>query len=301
VVLRLGLDISLLETFTLVADLGSFSSAARRLGITQPAVSLQIKSLEKELAAPLIDRSHGKVVLTPAGRTAYAHAKKILTDRELMISDIPRATGRVAGQLLLGASTIPGEYLLPPVLSEFRKMYPEVTISLEIRDSAGVLQKLRCEEIELGFTGARPGGDVAHRRFGEDRLVLITPPHHPLSTKRKVSLETLAGERYVNRGAGSGTRSKVESVMVKHGVDPDSLDVVAEMGSTQAVISAVQAGMGVSVVSRKAAEYPAKAGLIAMKKLPGTDLSRGFFVAYSKEHPLSVAADAFLKTACDAK
>jgi len=296
-----GLDISLLETFTLVADLGSFSGAARRLELTQPAVSLQIKSLEKELAAPLIDRSHGKVVLTPAGRTAYAHAKKILADRELMISDIPRATGRVAGQLLLGASTIPGEYLLPPMLSEFRTMYPEVSISLEIRDSGGVLEKLRLEEIELGFTGLRPAGDVVHHRFGEDRLVLIAPPHHPLSTKRKVSLEALAGERYVNRRAGSGTRAKVESVMNEYGVDPDGMDVVAEMGSTQAVISAVQAGMGISIVSRKAAEYPARSGLIAMKELSGADLTREFFVVYSSERPLSVAADAFLKTACDEK
>jgi DNA-binding transcriptional LysR family regulator len=297
----LGLDISLLETFTLVADMGSFSAAARRLGITQPAVSLQIKSLEKELAASLIDRSGGKVLLTPAGRTAYAHAKKILADRELMISDIPRATGRVAGQLLLGASTIPGEYLLPPVLSEFRKMHPEVSISLEIRDSGGVLEKLRLEEIELGFTGANPGDDVAHRRFGEDRLVLITPPHHPLSTKRKVSVKALLGERYVNRRAGSGTRAKVESVITKHGIDPDELDVVAEMGTTQAVISAVQAGMGISMVSRKAAEFPARSGLIAMKGLSGVDLAREFFVVYSDQRPLSVAADAFLKTACDEK
>ena len=297
----MGLDISLLETFTLVADLGSFSATARRLGITQPAVSLQIKSLEKEVAARLIDRSGGRVLLTPAGRTAYAHAKKILADRELMMSDIPRATGRVAGQLLLGASTIPGEYLLPPVLSEFRTVHPEVSISLEIRDSVGVLEKLRLEEIELGFTGVRPGEDMAHRRFGEDRLVLITPPHHPLSTKRKVSIEALVGERYVNRLAGSGTRAKVESVITKHGIDPDELDVVAEVGSTQAVISAVQAGMGISMVSRKAAEYPARSGLIVMKGLSGVDLAREFFVVYISQRPLSVAADAFLKTACDEK
>ena len=130
---------------------------------------------------------------------------------------------------------------------------------------------------------------------------MIAPPHHPLSTKRKVSLEALAGERYVNRRAGSGTRAKVESVMNEYGVDPDGMDVVAEMGSTQAVISAVQAGMGISIVSRKAAEYPARSGLIAMKELSGADLTREFFVVYSSERQLSVAADAFLKTACDEK
>lgn len=290
----MGLDISLLETFALVADLGSFSAAARSLGLTQPAVSLQIKSLEKELAAPLIDRSGGKVVLTPAGHTAYAHAKKILADRELMIADIPRATGRIAGQLLLGASNIPGEYLLPPVLSEFGRQYPEVSISLEISDSSGVLDKLRMERIELGFVGTRPESEFAYLRFAEDRLVLITPPHHSLSVKRKVPLEAVSGERFVTRVEGSGTRKKFEAVLGERGIKPDSLDIAAELGSTQAVISAVQAGMGVSVVSQKAAEQPSRSGFIAMMDFSGVDFSRDFYVVYAKDRPLSVAAETFL-------
>lgn len=293
----MGLDISLLETFTLVADLGSFSAAARRLGLTQPAVSLQIKSLERELAAPLIDRSGGKVVLTPAGHTTYAHARKILADRELMVADIPRATGRVAGQLLLGASTIPGEYLLPPVMSEFKTEYPEVSISLEIRDSGGILDKLRLEEIELGFIGARPPKEVTYHPFAEDRLVLITPPDHQLSTKKKVPLEALADECFVSRRAGSGTRSKVESALRERGIDPDALDVAAELGSTQAVISAVQAGMGISFVSNRAAELPAKYGMISVTEVTGVDLTREFFVLYENRRPLSIAAKTFLKTA----
>ncbi len=293
----MGLDIALLETFALVADLGSFSAAARSIGLTQPAVSLQVKSLEKELAAPLIDRSGGKVVLTPAGHTAYAHAKKILAARELMIADIPRATGRVAGQLLLGASNIPGEYLLPPVLSEFSRLYPEVSISLEINDSGGVFDMLRMERIELGFVGERPEGDVAQRRFAEDRLVLITPPHHKLSVKRKVPLEAVAGERFVTRVGGSGTRKKYEAVLRERGIKPDSLDVAAELGSTQAVISAVQAGMGVAIVSQKAAEQPSRAGLLAMMDFSGVDFSREFYVVYATERPLSVAAETFLGTA----
>jgi DNA-binding transcriptional LysR family regulator len=293
----LGLDISLLETFTLVADLGSFSAAARRLGLTQPAVSLQIKSLEKELSAPLIDRSGGKVVLTPAGHTTYGHARKILADREQMVADIPRATGRVAGQLLLGASTIPGGYLLPPVLSEFKTAYPDVSISLEICDSAAVLDKLRLEEIEVGVIGARPPGEVASHRFDKDRLVLITPPDHQLSARKKVALETLADECFVRRRSGSGTWSRVESTLEERGIDPDSLDVAAVLGSTQAVISAVQAGMGISFVSNRAAELPAKHGIISVMEVAGLDFTREFFLVYESRRPLSVAARTFLKMA----
>ncbi len=297
----MGLDISLLETFALVADLGSFSAAARRLGLTQPAVSLQIKSLEKELTAPLLDRSRGKVVLTPAGRTAYAHAKKILADRELMIADIPRSTGRVAGQLRMGASTIPGEYLLPPLLSEFRTVCPDVSVSLRISDSEGVMKLLEGEHIELGFVGAKPRDDVTVRLFSEDRLVLITPPHHPLSVKRRVSIDSVSGERFVNRCEGSGTRKKFESVLSEKGISSDGLEVVVELGTTQSVISAVQAGMGIAVVSRNAAENPARSGLIAMIEVTGVDLSRDFYIVHAKDRPLSVAAAAFLKTASGEK
>ncbi len=291
----MGLDISLLETFILVADLESFSSAARRLGLTQPAVSLQIKSLEKELSAPLIDRSHSRVVLTPAGRTAYAHAKKILADRELMITEIPRATGRVAGQLLVGASNIPGEYILPPVLSEFRTIHPEVGISLDIKDSSGVIEMTRNSEIELGFTGAEPGSDMAFQRFARDRLVLITPPHHQFSTKRKVKLSLIAGQPFVNRLNGSGTRKTFESGLQARGIDPGDMTTVAELGSTQSVISAVQSGMGVAVVSNLAAEQPSRAGLIAVVELADLDHSRDFYVVNIKDRPLSMAADSFLK------
>jgi DNA-binding transcriptional LysR family regulator len=293
----LGLDISILETFTLVADLGSFSAAARRMGITQPAVSLQIKSLERELAAPLIDRSHGKVLLTPAGRAAYEYAVKILADREKMMADIPRSTGVVAGRLLLGASNIPGEHLLPPMLSDFNCNYPDVSILLEIHDSLTVVARLRVEEIELGFVGALPEATMEFRRFASDRLVLIMPPRHPLSVKKKVSLAAISGERFISRTAGSGTRKRLAGALDELGLSEECLNVVAELGTNQAVVSAVQSGMGVSVISRLAAEQPARSGLMKMTEISGADVSRDFYVVYSPDRPLSVAAEKFLEMA----
>jgi len=296
----MGLDISLLETFTLVADLGSFSGAARRLGLTQPAVSFQVKALEKELGADLIDRSRGKVLLTPAGRTAYAHAKKILSDREEMIADIPRVTGIVAGQLRIGASTIPGEFLLPTELAEFKRDYPQVTISLAIGDSVQVIEMVKGDRVEIGFVGMHPESGLLKKSFAHDKLVLVTPLHHPLSAKKKVKLGDLAGEKWVTRAKSSGTGSRAESALRDAGVSSDDLEVVAEMGSTQAVLSAVAAGMGVALVSDRAAHEPARWGMISIVKPDGAELSREFFAVYASDRPLSLAAEQFLKAACGA-
>ena len=296
----MGLDISLLETFTLVADLGSFSGAARRLGLTQPAVSFQVKALEKELGADLIDRSRGKVQLTPAGRTAYAHARKILADREEMIADIPRTTGEVAGQLRIGASTIPGEFLLPPVLAEFKRHYGEVTVSLDIGDSVGVVGMVAEEHVELGFVGMKPDGPLKTRKFAEDMLVVIAPPHHPLSRKKKIELADLAGEQWVFRSESSGTRRKAEKALRKAGLAPDEIAVVAEMGSSQSVLSAVAAGMGIAMVSDMAASEPVRWGLICRLDLAGPERVREFYAVHAGDRPLSRAAEEFLKTTCGA-
>ncbi|MHB8895386.1 MAG: selenium metabolism-associated LysR family transcriptional regulator [Candidatus Geothermincolia bacterium] len=294
----MGLDISLLETFTLVADLGSFSGAARRLGLTQPAVSFQVKALEKELGASLIDRSHGKVLLTPAGRTAYAHAKKILADREELIADIPRTTGEVSGLLRVGASTVPGEFLLPVTIAEFKTLYPSVTVSMEIGDSSGVLRMLRKERVELGFVGMRPDGSLAAKKFAEDRLVAVTPVRHALASRKKVSLDDLAGERWVVRSESSGTRNKTDRVLREAGIDVGDLEVSAEMGSTQSVLQAVAAGMGVALVSNRAAAEPSRWGLVSTAEISGANLVREFYAVYSTERPLSRAAEEFLKATC---
>jgi DNA-binding transcriptional LysR family regulator len=296
----LGLDISLLETFTLVADLGSFSGAARRLGLTQPAVSFQVKALEKELGASLIDRSRGKVVLTPAGRTAYAHARKILIDREEMIADIPRTTGEVSGLLRVGASTVPGEYLLPAALADFKNHFPQVTVSLEIGDSEGVVEMLREERIELGFIGKEPAAGLVSRRFAEDKLVAVTPTDHPLATKRKVALKDLAGERWVVRSRSSGTGNKAASALSEAGISQGDLEVVAEMGTTQAVLAAVAAGMGVALVSNKAAAEPGRWGLVSVAEVSDAHLAREFFAVHTDGRPLSRPAEEFLKATCGA-
>lgn len=294
----MGLDISLLETFVLVSDLGSFSGAARRQGLTQPAISFQVKALEKELGAPLIDRSHGRVVLTPAGRTAYWHAKRILSDRDALMGDIPRLTGEVSGRLLIAASNIPGEYLLPPLVGEFASSYPDVRLSLEVSDSGRVVEMVKGEDAELGFIGMRVRDpDVSSRKFSSDRLVLVVPAGHPLARQRKVTVESLKGQRFINRKRSSGTRARLESLFAERGLGPGDIEGVAEMGSTQAILQAVASGAGVSVVSDRAAGQGAVNGTFAVKELADADLTRDFFAISLKRRPLSVAGERFFKFA----
>ncbi|MBN2167822.1 MAG: LysR family transcriptional regulator [Actinobacteria bacterium] len=292
----MGLDISLLETFILVADLESFSGAARKLGLTQPAISFQIKTLEKEVGASLFDRNPGKVVLTPAGRTTYSFSKKVLDDYRKMIAGIPKTTGRVAGNLLAAASNIPGEYILPPIIAEFKTVFPDVTVSLEITDSQGALHKLTEEQTELSFIGTplEHSGTV-RKPFATDRLVLITPPEHKLAGSHKVKLKSISKEPLVNRSSSSGTRRTFETLFSLAGIDTAELNIIAELGSTQAVISAVQSGMGISIISDKAAANPAKSGLVASVDIAEVDVTRNFYAVYSSGRPLSLAAERFLE------
>ncbi len=294
----MGLDISLLETFMLVADLGSFSGAARRLGLTQPAVSFHVKALEKELGASLIDRSHGRVLLTPAGRTAYEHARSILADRDKLIAAIPRATGEVSGVLRVGACTVPGEFLLPPVLAAFKKRYPDVTVRMVIGDSTQVAGMVRDDRAELGFIGCGPPGDLEHLRFAEDRLIAVMPVHHPLAGIGKLTLEDLAREDWVIRSESSGTRRRVGGAFEEAGIPESDLTVVAEMGSTNAVLSAVASGMGVALISDRAAEEPSRRGLVSVAEITSADLVREFHAVFAGDRPLSRAAEEFLEAAC---
>ncbi len=295
---RVGLDLSLLETFTLVADLGSFSGAARRLGLTQPAVSFQVKALEKELGASLIDRSGGKVLLTPAGRTAYSHARKMLAGRDELIADIPRTTGEVSGVLRIGASTVPGEWMLPQAFAVFKERYPRVRVCMEISESERVIRMVRDERVELGFVGMEPDAGLEARKFGHDNLVAVVPPAHPLAGTGEVSLEALAGEPWVVRSDSSGTRKRAFEALRAAGIEEDDLEVAAELGSTRAVLSAVAAGMGVTLASDRAAGPAGECGQVAVAGIAGADLRREFYAVRSPDRPLSRAAEEFLKAAC---
>ena len=282
-----------LEAFILVAELQSFTKAARQLYMSQPAISFQIKALEEDLSVILLQRSERKVALTEAGRLLYPEAKQMLGHYNKIKAGLDALRGLKTGNMVIGASTIPGEYLLPGIIGAFRSKYPGVRVSLRIAGSGDVLKWLQERDIDLGVVGAiGQQENVEFTKWLDDELVLIVPPDHHWSGKT-IDVSELAGEKMVLREEGSGTRKSMLDILEKQGLSTDDLKVEMELGSTRSVISAVQAGMGIALVSSWAAADSIEVGKLGEAKLEGVDLTRSFYLA--RYHPgiANYAAEAF--------
>jgi len=282
--------------FVEVADTGSFSAAARNLGLTQPAVSSQIRSLEKEFGNTLIDRSAGRSRLTEAGRSFLRHARAMLEMEGKLRHDMEDRRGEVSGPVSIAASNIPGEYIMPYILARFRDRHPLADPRLDIADSSGVLERVRGGEVDLGCVGFRE--EDARLRYGllcEDRLVFIAPPRHPLAGRRDVKPADLKGVPFLFREEGSGTRSHMLRILSDLGLQGEA-DAAMVLGSTMAVIQSVAAGEGVSVVSMWAAAAYVRLGLVAAVEIKARNLRRDFHYVLLKRRPLSAATAALLQT-----
>ncbi len=273
------MNVSQLRTFIAVVDHGSFSEAARVLGISQPAVTMQIQALEADIAATLLDRGYRKVALTEAGRALLPHARNVIAELEVARDSIEAISESVTGRLTVAASTTPGQYLLPRLMGGFLKRYPEVGLTLRVYDSAEVIAHVEAGDADLGMTGAEVhGARVIYERLGFDDLALICPPDHPLATGTAVSFGDLTGEPFIVREIGSGTRMAAEDVIRRSGVDPAELDVVMELGTNEAIVSAVEGGMGLGIVSVQVARKAIDLGTVAMVKGAGFPVERPLFL-----------------------
>jgi DNA-binding transcriptional LysR family regulator len=284
-----------LKSFIAAAEEGSFSKAAARLGITQPAVSLSISKLEKELGVKLFERTAGSFSLTGAGGLLLERAREIVEAEERLYAAAANASGDVSGRLTMAASNIPGEYILPRLIRDFTAGYPRVEVNLVISDSAEVAEAVRSGSVEVGFTGARPRGSrMKVTPVCPDFLVLIAPPAHPLASKTVKDPARLLEEGLVLREAGSGTRGLMLESLKQVGINPAGLRVVTELGSTSSVMEAVEEGMGLSMVSIWAAQPRIAAGRIAPVRLKGVEARRDFLMIHRGRDSLSPAAAAFV-------
>lgn len=283
-----------LSIFVAVAELGSFTKAAKHLFMTQPAISWQIKSLETELGLTLLERGDRAVTLTEAGRLFYTEAKRLTNLYEKLLADMEEYKELGRGNLKLGASTIPGEYLLPDYIGRFKRLYPEVNISLSIGDTRAIVEKLALDSIQMGVIGAKLDETKLELvPFMEDQLILIAGTQHPGEKKPPVTLKDLTGFSYVLREEGSGTRMVVEQELAGKGMSLTDLDVVMELGSTRAVITAVAAGLGLSWVSRWAAEEALSLGHVREIPVEGLEIKRPFYLATRRNRTMSPLARAF--------
>lgn len=277
------MNVSQLRTFLAVVDHGSFSEAARLLGISQPAVTMQIQALEADISATLLDRGYRKVALTEAGRALLPHARKVLAEIEEARESIEAVSESVTGRLTIAASTTPGQYLLPRLLGGFLRQYPEVGATLRVYDSADVVAHVESGEADLGMCGAEVhGARVLYERLGSDDLGLICPTDHSLAAGRPISFAQLTGEPFIVREVGSGTRMAAEDVIRRSGVDPAELDVVMELGTNEAIVSAVEGGMGLGIVSMQVAHKAIELGTVAAVKGAGFPVVRPLFLVLSR-------------------
>ena len=298
--LELGpLDLRLVEIFCLVCEQKSFSKAAEHLRLSQPTVSSHIKTLERQVGASLLDRLGREVTPTPVGTLVYEHGRRIVEAKRALAEDLNRYLHRLEGQLHIGASTAPGDYLLASLIGEFRKMHPGIEVSLMIRDTAAILESLENGRIEIGFVGARRAADSAlcFEEFSiADRLVLVAPVGSRWGEVNAIDLEQLRREPFVLREPGSGTRLVFEQHLEALGVSLRELNVVAELGSTAAVKQAVLAGIGLAVVSHLAIQQEVEAGLLKILGMPDLDpLERHFFQVTHTRRARSPLCDAFLQ------
>jgi len=285
-----------LLTFVTVAELGSFTKAAKKLYMTQPAISWQIKSLENELGLTLLERGDRQVTLTEAGRLFYTDAKRLTNLYEKLMYTIEEYKGLGKGTLKIGASTIPGEYLLPHYIGRFKELFPEISITLSIGDTRDVVEKLLMDSIHLGVTGARPAEEkLIFRPLLEDELILIAGVQHPWAQAGEISLADLGQAKFVFREEGSGTRMVIEEELAARGIPVERLPVEMELGSTRAVITAVAANLGVSFVSRLAVADALSLGQVREIKVQGLDLRRHIYLALHAQRTLSPLANAFLE------
>lgn len=273
------MNLTNLRTFVAVVDLGSFSGAARTLGISQPAVTMQVQALESSVGTPLLDRRYRRIDLTEAGAVLIEHARAVLDQIEEASEQIASLSGTVSGRLVIAASTTPGDYVIPRLLGGFLAANPQVSVAISVRDSTQVAAAVDCGEAHMGVTGAQvKDSRSSFEPIGCDELVLICGPDNPLAKKRKVALGSLDAERWVLRESGSGTRQVAEGVLTSAGLDPARLDGVVELGTGEAIVSAIEGGLGISIVSRHVAAKSIALGAVAEVDAVGMPLSRPFYV-----------------------
>lgn len=277
-----------------LSETGSFSEAAARDGVSQPAVSLAVKKMENDFGVKLFKRSGNRYVPTAVGQVFLEHAREVVDAERRLLSSIEQASGTLAGKLRISTSNIPGEYVLPLILGDFRKTHPDIEPMLEVLDSSRVIDSIRAGTFDLGFIGSSdPPRDVESVRFCPDRLMVICAPSNPLAQKRSVKPERLADEKFVLREEGSATRNLMETSLAEVGLDVSALKVEMELGSTSAVMSAVEAGSGISMASIWAAKGPLSEGRIKSINVPSLKTERQFSLVYRKGDELPSPAGAF--------
>jgi DNA-binding transcriptional LysR family regulator len=270
------MELRYIEIFCTVVELKSFSKAAQALRLSQPTISVHIKALEDEFSTKLLDRLGRTILPTQDGEILYRYAKEIVTLKENARRAMERVTGTVSGKLVIGASTIPGEYILPQLLAKFKKVYPDVFPALRIADSNDIYESVLRGEVDLAVIGkAVKDKNIITRKYLGDEIILAAPAAYKASVLQKDDFRTVP---LLIREKGSGSQSSIEEHLNRIGLTTDTLNIIAEIGSSQALIQAVKAGMGLAFTSRLSIRDEIERGTLKAVKLKGIMVHRNFYV-----------------------
>ena len=294
------MDTRQLAAFCAVVDRRSFSQAADLLGVSQPAVSLQVRALEERLGTQLIDRSGRRVEPTEAGLRLYRGAQRLLALEEQLVDEVAAGDGGpLRGRLELGASSGPGETVLPLLLGEFQRRHGDIRVALFVHDTQTIIDLVARRELELGVVGAaRRHRGVAFEPFFRDEVILVCPPDHPFAG-RTIGLAELKGEPLILMQEGAGVRQVIEDELRRAGVRLRDLDVRLELGVKESVRVAVRAGFGVSFISRTSVEADLADGAIAEARVEGLEPAREISLVRATGRRPTRIADAFVAFAGD--
>ena len=294
------MNLNLFKTYVRVVETQNLSRTAEEFDLSQPAVTKQIQALEDMYGVLLLERSGRKLKTTEAGETLYEYAREIIKVMDRTAKAMEEVSDSRKGSLYLGASTIPGQYILPYIIKKFKDKMPNISISMDIAETEKIVNRVADREIDVGIVG----GWINSRKIEgyswlEDELVLIVPENHRLaqrenSSNKGVKMTDLLHERWIFREKGSGTRKAAEELLLSNGIRNEALNIYLEAGSTEAVLAAVEAGMGISVISSWAIKKLDEHRKIKSISIDDVNAKRLFYVVYPKQKTRRKSVEAFL-------
>jgi len=290
------MDLWQLHIFCKVVELKSFSKAAEAVHLSQPTVSSHIRDLEEHFSCRLIDRLSKEALATKAGELLYGYARRLTSLREETETALSVFHGKMKGCLAIGGSTIPGTYMMPRLVGSFKTRYPDVMVSLVIGDTEKIIKAILSGELELGIVGAKTENkNISQHLLLDDEMCLIVPANHKWFRKKEVELDLLLKEPFIVREHGSGTLKSIRQNLSGRDIRMDDFNVVAEMGSTEAVCQGIKSGLGVSIVSKIAVSEALKAGTLKALAITGFKLRRNFYLVLHKYRSLSPLGNALIE------
>lgn len=284
-----------LEIFHAVARVRSFTKAAEILNLTQPAITFQIKNLEEEFSTRLFNRDQNRITLTETGKILFRYAEKILEEYAKAHDEIAKITDALSGEVRIGVASLLGKYLLPKLIGSFKQRYPHITIIMLVGDSAHLIQKIQEHTVDLIIV-SEPFSlkNFVVKPFIDDEIVVIVNPEHKWANRKHIEIEDFLKEPFIAREYGSGLREVFKNFLSSKNINLKSLKIVMTLGSSEALKSAVESGIGYSIISNMAVKREIELGLMKQVSVKDMNLKRRFFVVYSPQHYKKNVIYAFL-------